>query len=25
VKAVGPVVSDVRDYLRNHSLYGIPR
>lgn len=25
VKAVGPLVSDVRDYLRNRSLYGIPR
>jgi hypothetical protein len=25
VKAVGPLVSDVRDYLRNRSLYGMPR
>jgi len=25
VKAVGPLVSDVRDYLRNRSLYGRPR
>ncbi len=25
VKAVGPLVSDVRDYLRKHSLYGRPR
>ena len=25
VKAVGPLVSDVRDYLRKRSLYGIPR
>lgn len=25
VKAVGPLVSDVRDYLRKHSLYGKPR
>ena len=25
VKAVGPLVSDVRDYLRNRSLYGLPR
>ena len=25
VKAVGPLVSDVRDYLRNRSLYGTPR
>jgi Protein of unknown function (DUF3606) len=25
VKAVGPLVSDVRDYLRNRSLYAIHR
>lgn len=25
VNAVGPLVSDVRDYLRKHSLYGRPR
>jgi uncharacterized protein DUF3606 len=25
VRAVGPLVSNVRDYLRKHSLYGIPR
>jgi len=25
VKAVGPMVCDVRDYLRMHSLYGRPR
>jgi hypothetical protein len=25
VKAVGPLVADVRDYLRKHSLYGRPR
>ena len=25
VKAVGPLVSNVRDYLRKHSLYGRPR
>jgi Protein of unknown function (DUF3606) len=25
VKAVGPLVSDVREYLRNRSLYGMPR
>ena len=25
VNAVGPLVSDVRDYLRKHSLYGKPR
>ena len=25
VKAVGPLVSDVRDYLRNRSLYAIRR
>ena len=25
VKAVGPLVSDVRDYLRERALYGIPR
>ena len=25
VKAVGPLVSDVRDYLRTRSLYGKPR
>jgi Protein of unknown function (DUF3606) len=25
VKAVGPLVSDVRDYLRKRSLYGMPR
>ena len=25
VGAVGPLVADVRDYLRKHSLYGKPR
>ena len=25
VKAVGPLVSDVRDYLRTRSLYGMQR
>ena len=25
VNAVGPLVCDVRDYLRKHSLYGKPR
>ena len=25
VRAVGPLVSNVRDYLRKHSLYGRPR
>ena len=25
VNAVGPLLSDVRDYLRKHSLYGKPR
>ncbi len=25
VNAVGPLVSDVRDYLRQHTLYGIQR
>ena len=25
VEAVGPLVSDVRDYLQKHSLYGRPR
>ena len=25
IKAVGPLVSDVRDYLREHTLYGRPR
>ena len=25
VDAVGPLVADVRDYLRKHSLYGKPR
>jgi hypothetical protein len=25
VHAVGPLVTDVRDYLRKHSLYGKPR
>jgi hypothetical protein len=25
VAAVGPLVTDVRDYLRIHSLYGKPR
>jgi hypothetical protein len=25
VEAVGPLVSDVRNYLRKHSLYGRPR
>lgn len=25
IKAVGPLVADVRDYLRKHSLYGKPR
>jgi hypothetical protein len=25
VNAVGPLVADVRDYLRKHSLYGKPR
>ena len=25
VTAVGPVLTDVRDYLRTHTLYGRPR
>jgi len=25
IGAVGPLVADVRDYLRKHSLYGKPR